>query len=766
MTKLQNPFIYGGITPRFYGRTEEIRLVLDNLHNFPSFSVVGIVRIGKSMFLWHLAQGIRNTEIYVKPDHKLWRVVPIYIDLQQLPFIGAKHFWRVLYREMLSSLEKFGIYFKIDNPPIGALDSNAYFSVVRSLLDQLKSQNVALILLLDEFDEILVDPDFDHSYLGQLRYLASSGGYFFSLVTSTKKNLLELTFDPEKLASPFFNIFSVIRIGLMNEEEIRELVTESLVYGGAESGFFTQDDIDFAIDVAGCNPFHIQLFCNILFDFRKNKKEVLSAHDLSIIFQQFQESAEPFFSYQWSKLNERERKLIRSLAKGKADIVKSEMKIATNLVKEGLLVESKGNVPGLFGRGFEKFVAQDPAPQPLLATSTNITYETEIIEVREQINELLPSKHSFEFPGVFLAHRIIQASTISSDFYNFILREDGSLAIYMLDVIGHGFAASNQVRSIYQLLTDRPWGKGRATEELNKVDEWVKGSYILQKEKVAFCMNFMVIDPVRMVINFANAGMPYPILIRSGKTEPEVLKASGVYPGEGYSHYSVEPREVQTDIEEGELLIMVSDGIIEAADRKGELFGRKGLIQAVVDARNDTPEQIANSIIHALKIHTEYREKPEDDQALIVISIRKPFRVFSFKNNMNVLDFCLNEIEEEFIKWLEQLSLIDQEKSDKIWRATWEAILNSIKHGSSSEDELSIELHHGNGFIDVLVIQTKVWDQGNEFINGIKGKIYTHKINVHDNHFFGLTIMLSHADDISVIDSGRTVAVRFLMEDI
>ena len=226
----------------------------------------------------------------------------------------------------------------------------------------------------------------------------------------------------------------------------------------------------------------------------------------------------------------------------------------------------------------------------------------------------------FERPGVRLAHRLQQATSISGDFYNIIPRGDGSVGIYLVDVEGHGLVAAQTAQDVHRVLTDSSlnWGTGEAREQLEIADRAVYER--LGDRSVSVTMCFAEVDPFNHVVRFANAGMPLPLLFRRDEALPEELRAAGVYVGAGYAHHPVKPERAEVTVGEGDLLVLYSDGIIEAEDAGGRLFGTQGLVAVVTSALQASPETIVDAVLTAVKKHAGIDE-PADDQTLIVVRI-------------------------------------------------------------------------------------------------------------------------------------------------
>jgi serine phosphatase RsbU (regulator of sigma subunit) len=398
----------------------------------------------------------------------------------------------------------------------------------------------------------------------------------------------------------------------------------------------------------------------------------------------------------------------------------------------------------------------------------------EIEEARHQMEELFPQKKAFKRSGIHIAHRRIQTITISGDFYNFIPRSDESFGIYFVDVEGQGLFASNQARSLYQALTVEDWGMENAGRELEKADELVRQGAIFQKEEAAFCMNFTEIDPKKMEIRHANAGMPFPLLFKRGEAEPHILRAAGVYVGAGYSNYPVKPKMVVEKVGDGDLLVIASDGILEARDSRGRIFGQKGITAAVYRTRDKSPEEIADEIIWAVQKHTG-KEEPDDGQTLVIVQIGQPVvethlvelktlekrnGVFSLMNAGDTGSVCHNELRKQLKTWAQSQGFADQRRITQVWAATWEAIQNAVKFGSKSGDVIHIRLipPGQEGFLEVEMTQPLLWEDWDKCL----GNRRKEEVNESGQILMGGTVvMLWLADEIRVTDLGRRIIMRF-----
>jgi tRNA A-37 threonylcarbamoyl transferase component Bud32 len=109
--------------------------------------------------------------------------------------------------------------------------------------------------MLDEFESLASNNAFDPSFYGELRSLAGELGVVY--LTASKRSLYELTYQhSDTLSSPFFNIFSEVRLSLMPNAEAKDLVRG---LAALTANLFNEDQIERLIDLAGHHPFFLQL---------------------------------------------------------------------------------------------------------------------------------------------------------------------------------------------------------------------------------------------------------------------------------------------------------------------------------------------------------------------------------------------------------------------------------------------------------------------------------------------------------------------------
>jgi serine phosphatase RsbU (regulator of sigma subunit) len=421
-----------------------------------------------------------------------------------------------------------------------------------------------------------------------------------------------------------------------------------------------------------------------------------------------------------------------------------------------------------------EIVAKNIAAFTAAAPAEPSTLPAEVDRARRQIRELIGLPDGpFVRPGLRIAHRLVHASSVSGDFYHIIPRHDGSVGITLVDVEGHGLAASATAVAIDKALS-RPgadWGLGGAREQLLAADSFVDEE--LGHLGLAVCMNFLEVDPYAHRARYAGAGMPFPLLFRYRQPQPETLTAVGMYVGSGYRRTHVSPAETEAALAEGDLILVFTDGIPEARDPRGRVFGHNGIVAAVLAAGFDSPEAVADSVLDSARLHTG-RDQPDDDQAILVIQVGSPpasaplagvaafseirvappARAFELLNSEDLPVAVFGPFKQAFFEWA-ALQLDDETRRFEAWSAIVEAVQNACRFGSDPGDVIRIDLMPASPGIEVVVSQPKRWPDWDLALGARRTDRTLRETHV------GTLIMLLMATSVWAADYGRRVHMRF-----
>jgi hypothetical protein len=180
------------------------------------------------------------------------RQLIMYFDLEALASAGVDDFWIEVLDALSTRLPGGDLATAVRH---AAEAGEVRFMAVRRLLRRVRDAGFDVALCLDEFEALARNPRFEPDFYGELRSLAGELGLVY--LTASKRSLYELTYEhSETLSSPFFNIFSELPLGLMNEDEARGLLAGLSSQGETA---LCDDEITFALGLAGTHPFFLQI---------------------------------------------------------------------------------------------------------------------------------------------------------------------------------------------------------------------------------------------------------------------------------------------------------------------------------------------------------------------------------------------------------------------------------------------------------------------------------------------------------------------------
>jgi hypothetical protein len=206
----QNPFTYGNpITnpARFIGRRREIEQVQSRLLNaeFESSSIVGERRIGKTSLLKYLS----HPDVVRKAGFPAELYIFVYVDLQIFdPAKSPTDFWRRVLQAIKRLIDDDEVQRMMDD--VSQVEPIDTF-ILDDLFTFVDDANLHIVLLLDEFERVTQNKNFDVDFFSGMRAMAIH--HNLALITCSRRELVELTHSKEVQDSPFFNIFAVTTYG-------------------------------------------------------------------------------------------------------------------------------------------------------------------------------------------------------------------------------------------------------------------------------------------------------------------------------------------------------------------------------------------------------------------------------------------------------------------------------------------------------------------------------------------------------------------------
>jgi serine phosphatase RsbU (regulator of sigma subunit)/predicted ester cyclase len=209
------------------------------------------------------------------------------------------------------------------------------------------------------------------------------------------------------------------------------------------------------------------------------------------------------------------------------------------------------------------------------------------------------------------------AREVGGDFYDFHLLSEGRLGVVVGDATGKGVPAALVMSTTCGMLqlASQALNSSSPEEVLSRVNE----ALLVRIPSNMFVTCFYaILDPHSGSLTYANAGHDLPYLRRRGG-DAEELRARGMplglMPGMSYEQQEIE-------LEAGEAALFYSDGLVEAHDPHGEMFGFPRL-QSLV-AEHGEEGSLEEALLEELYSFVGEDWEQEDDITLLTLRCSAP----------------------------------------------------------------------------------------------------------------------------------------------
>lgn len=256
--------------------------------------------------------------------------------------------------------------------------------------------------------------------------------------------------------------------------------------------------------------------------------------------------------------------------------------------------------------------------QSEIATLKDRTQELEdhVQRASERQRRLLPARAP-EVAGAEIDLIYRPAAVVSGDFYDFVPLDDGKIALLVGDVSGHGIEAGIVMGMAKKVLSIRLQDFQDPVEALVRTNEDVDR----ELGRVSFVTAFVAVyDPVARILSCVRAGHNPPLLFNPAREGRSLeLKPDGM--GLGIVNQSAfEPliKRLEIPVQPGDVLLLYTDGLVEAHNKDGEMFGVERTIQVLAATYGYSPALVLSQLSSTLDGFAGNAVSEDDITALCV----------------------------------------------------------------------------------------------------------------------------------------------------
>jgi len=283
------------------------------------------------------------------------------------------------------------------------------------------------------------------------------------------------------------------------------------------------------------------------------------------------------------------------------------------------VLNKKGEKSAVFEREDEEILLA-LAGQAAVAI-TNAIYHKEVLAKQKLERDLqiartvqesfLPSSPP-RVPGYQFEAYYKAAQEVGGDFYDFIPLSEDQVGLIMGDVSGKGVPAALFMARLMSDFRFISLTEEEPKDILARVNDLLAGR---SQRGMFVTLGFVILDTLKKRITFSSAGHLPPILVKAGgsvhRLEVEKGIPLGIAGGREFGQDGV-------PFEEGDTLLLYTDGLMEARNAKGREFGLKRIEKIVSQNADSTAKRIKSRLLK--EINSFVTDTPQHDDLTFILA--------------------------------------------------------------------------------------------------------------------------------------------------
>jgi sigma-B regulation protein RsbU (phosphoserine phosphatase) len=266
----------------------------------------------------------------------------------------------------------------------------------------------------------------------------------------------------------------------------------------------------------------------------------------------------------------------------------------------------------IFSGFIHEITARKAAEQKILEAEVNLAITQSEIKIAQRIQASLSPSAPIKSEHFEITGYCLPADQVGGDYFDYFYRNEDHLDIIIADVSGHSIGPALFMVEARSAIRSQASRLGTPSETLGVLNNFLFED--LDNSDYFITLFYLQYDITSRQLSFANAGHPPPLLHSPFQSECRQLDAEGMILG---VRKNVIFEEKTTILNEGDLLLLYTDGLTEAENPDGEFFGVERASDIFIQYAQLSPEKIIDAMLKHLKQFCQ-SESFNDDITLMI----------------------------------------------------------------------------------------------------------------------------------------------------
>jgi sigma-B regulation protein RsbU (phosphoserine phosphatase) len=241
------------------------------------------------------------------------------------------------------------------------------------------------------------------------------------------------------------------------------------------------------------------------------------------------------------------------------------------------------------------------------------------LNLAKEVQQNLLPKNDLKVNGFDIAGKSVYCDETGGDYYDFISIGDTDkhkIGVAIGDVSGHGISSALLMATVRSSLRQRASLTGNIAKIISDVNRQLVQD--VEDSGQFMTMFFLVLDTATRQLEWVRAGHDPAMLYDPGSDSFEELGGPGL--SLGVDENWVFEDNLKTGLSKGQIILLSTDGIWEARNPRGEMFGKGPIFHILQKNSSSSANEILETILDSLN-RFQKNAKIEDDITLVVIKI-------------------------------------------------------------------------------------------------------------------------------------------------